>query len=260
LQPNNFIEFLAAAVDTRYINGPFPERGGIMIIGPPGSFKTTMIETAIEDNPEAMLCSNLNAKQWAQIRGDFINKTKTCIALGEFELLYKRNMATAQMCEGIFHQLAAEGNIGGPMTDPTMQRSKARALVIGGITESCYERRFRDWKESGFARRFLWMLVHVDDPTKVLTAIREWKRLDFGQVYMKPANRVIEMELTKDESLFCEKLLKTQPGLHGTGYILLKKIFAVLKFKYKKAPEKALAILKDVAPALSKSGAELELP
>jgi hypothetical protein len=259
MQPNNFIEWIAAAADTRYVNGPFPERGGLMIIGPPGSFKTTMIETAIEDNPECMIVSNLNAKQWAQIRGDFVCKSKTCIAMGEFELLYKRNQATAQMCEGIFHQLASEGNLGGPMTDPTMQRAKARALVIGGITESCYDRRFREWKESGFARRFLWMMIHVDDPGKVINAIREWKRLDFGATYMKPANGQITMELTKEESMQLEKIIKTQPGREGTGYVLIKKIIAVLKWKYKRHPERVQEILLDIAPAFSKHGAELIL-
>lgn len=259
MKPNNFIEWIAAAADSRFVTGPFYERGGLMIIGPPGSFKTTMIETALEQNPECMIVSNMNAKQWAQIRSDFVNKTKTCIAMGEFELLYKRNQATAQMCEGIFHQLASEGNLGSQMSDPTMQRAKARALVIGGITVDCYERRFRDWKESGFARRFLWMLVHVDDPEKILRAIREWKRIDFGAVYMKPANGQILMDLTERESLMCESILKTQIGLQGTGYVLMKKIVCVLKWKYKRSPKRFQEIIEDVAPAFSERGAELIL-
>lgn len=256
--PSNFIEWLGAAADTRFINGPFAERGGIMIIGPPGSFKNTMIEAALEDNPEALILSNLNGKQWNKIRPAFVNRRLTTLAIPELEVIYARNASTAMMCEKIIQRLICDGDRG-VSEDPRMLRSIAHGLVIGGITDDCYERRFDGWERSGFARRWLWMMIRIDDPRKVLVAIRQWKKLDFGAVMMKPANREIPMDLTEQESKQIEFTIMRQPGYNGTGYVLAKKIMAVLKWKFKKQPDRPWEILKDIAPAFSKSGAELVL-
>lgn len=76
---------------------------------------------------------------------------------------------------------------------------------------------------------------------------------------MKPANGQILMDLTERESLMCESILKTQIGLQGTGYVLMKKIVCVLKWKYKRSPKRFQEIIEDVAPAFSERGAELIL-
>lgn len=257
MRVGSLIEFIDAAADTKFVNGPFEERGGIMIVGPPGSFKTTITECALESHPDSIICSDLNVQQWLQIKDDFISKRYTILGFPEFEKLYQRHPATASNLEGIIKALISEGFGTGPNGDPRMPRLKARGLVIGGITNDCFERHYNDWQKNGFLRRFLWLLVSVRNPDVIVEAIRKWELIDFGRLASRPANKNINVKIGKERSDMIEKMLRTQPGLNGTGYVLMKKITAVLEWRYQKTPGKVDTLLKDISGALGKNGDEM---
>jgi hypothetical protein len=259
LKVNSLIEFLDAAADTKFVNGPFEERGGIMIVGPPGSFKTTITECALENHADSIVCSDLNVQQWLQMKDDFVSRRYTVLGFPEFEKLYQRHAATASNLEGVIKALISEGFGTGPGGDQRMPRLKARGLVIGGITTDCFERHYNDWQKNGFLRRFLWILVSVKNPDIIVNAIREWKLIDFGRLSYRPANKNIDVKIGKERSALIERLLKTQPGFHGTGYVLMKKIVAVLEWRYAATPNKIDKLLLDIEKSLGKHGDDLEI-
>lgn len=259
MKVNSIVEFLDCAVDTRYVQGPYEERGGIMIVGPPGTFKTTMICTAIEPHATAMIVSDLNVQQWLKMKDDFVNERFTALAFTDFEKVYQRHPSTASNVEGIIKGLASEGFGTGPGGDQRMPRMLARALVIGGMTNDCLERNYDGWQKNGFLRRFIWLLVGVQNSEAITRAIRQWRKIEFGRIGYRPANNVIKMNIAEARSRQLESMMKYQPGLQGTAYVLLKKIVAVMEWKYNGHPERVAQVLEDIRPALSKDGGKILL-
>lgn len=261
MNARSLIEFISAAVDSsrHIIDGPFKERGGIMLVAPPGSLKTAIIDAATDPYENVIPLSDLNVQQWIKLKDEFISKRYTALAFPEYEKIYQRHKATGQNVEGILKALTSEGYSVGPAGDPRMPRLKARGLVVGGVTIDCHDRNYNTWQKNGFLRRFLWCLFSVSNPDAITEAIRKWQRINFGRAYVVPLNGAIEMEVSEIRSLQIEHILKAQPGLGGTGYVLMKKIAAVLEWRYKDNPSRVDEILDDVAPSFSKDGGELVL-
>lgn len=257
MRVTSLIEFLDAACNTKWIQGPFQERGGIMIVGPPGSFKTTIIEAALNEHSDALPLSDLNVQQWMKVKDDFVSRRYTALGFPEFEKIYQRHPATASNLEGIIKALICEGFVSAPNGDPRTPRLKARGLVIGGITTDCFERRYDEWQRNGFLRRFIWLVTAVQNPDLIVEAIRKWERINFGNVHVKPASGEIDVKTSEARSRYLEHIMKHQPGLMGTGYVLMKKIAAVLEWKYSKQQKKIDELFEDIAPALSRDGGEL---
>lgn len=258
MRVNSLIEFLDAAADTKFVTGPFEERGGVMMVGPPGSFKTTIIENAMENHPDAIVCSDLNVHQWLKMKDEFVSKRYSVLAFPEYEKIYQRHPATSANLEGIVKALVSEGYGTGPGGDPRMPRIKARACVIGGITTDCFERHYELWQKNGFLRRFIWIILAVKNPDAIVESIRKWERIDFGKIGFRPANRQIKVAISDERSRQLEKMMKSQPGLYGTAYVLLKKITAVLDWKYS-SNGKTDELLGELVRCLSKTGDEITL-
>ena len=261
MKVESLIDFLDCAVDTRYVQGAYDERGGVMIVGPPGSFKTTIICSAIEPHPTAMIVSDLNVQQWLKMKDDFVIERFTCLGFTDFEKVYQRHPATAQNIEGIIKALVSEGFGTGPGGDQRMPRMLARALVVGGMTQNCLERNYDNWQKNGFLRRFIWLLVGVQNSEAITQAIRRWEKIEFGKIAYRPANKQIRVSMGPERSKQIEKAMKYQAGLQGTGYVLMKKIVAVMEWKYGNngRRNRVSELLEDISPALSKDGGKLVL-
>lgn len=257
----NLIEFLDAAVSTKFVVGPYEERGGIMLVGYPGSLKSTIVHTAIEPYSDAMVISDINVQQWLKIREDFITGKFSCIAFTDFEKIYQRHASTASHVEGIIQGLVAEGYGTGPSGDQRMPTIPARALVVGAMTNSAFESRYESWQKSGFLRRFIWLVITLQNSGEIVKAIRRWEKIDFGKVVIRPANKQIKMEIGPERSKQIESIMKYQPGLEGIAYTLMKKIAAVLEWKYSGngGNKRVTELLDDIAPALSKQGGKIVL-
>jgi hypothetical protein len=260
IKPSTLIEVVSAACDTKYVNGPFPQRGALFLDAPSGHFKNTIINAATEGRTDGFKQSKLNGRQWNDIKGDYVGKVRTWIALPEFENLYRGAKATAQHIEAILQDVIEDGYTHGPGQDPTIPRMPARALLIAGITPKLLEGHWREWEE-GFQRRTLWCHFRLNNPEEITKAIRRWKKIDLGAVTTRPAINEISMDLTEDESKFLEPMISEQPGRNGTAYVLLKKICAVLKWRYKRTqdPQQWKRIIREFGECLSARGAEVIL-
>ena len=263
MQIASLIEFLDAAIYTKYVVGPYEERGGVMLVAYPGSFKTSIVNSSVQGHPDVMKTSDLNVQQWLKVKDDFITGRYTCLAFTDFEKIYQRHTSTAMHVEGIIKGLVAEGYGTGPSGDQRMPTILAYALVIGAMTNTCMESKYDDWQKSGFLRRFIWITYAVKNQNKIHEAIERWEKLDFGRFKDRPINSNIKAQETPPElSSKLRHMMQEQPGLNGTGYVLLQKIVSVLLWKYGangKGTKAVMEILNDVAPSFSKDGGRITL-
>ena len=259
MQVSSMIEFLDAAASTKFVQGPYEERGGVMLVAYPGSFKTTIVKNALAGHTDVMTLSDLNVQQWLKIRDDFITGRYSGIAFTDFEKIYQRHYSTASHIEGIIKGLVAEGYGTSPNGDNRCPTIPAYALVIGAMTNACLEWKYDTWQKSGFLRRFLWMTYTVANQNKIHEAISNWEKIDFGRVAFRPANSNIKVTPSSDRKKLMEKMMVDQPGFNGTGYTLLKKIVAVLDWKYQLNGGTKKDHVEDIAPAFTKNGAKITL-
>ena len=263
MRATDLLEVIDAAHLSAYVEGlngaVFPQRGGILFVGPPGALKSTLIETALEEYPAALVLSDLNTNSFRMIKEELISGRYLTIAFDEIEKIYQRGSATAANVEGILKALPEQGYKQLASQDPQMAVLKARALVVGGMTYSFYEAQFNRWKMNGFARRFLWIVIRLHDPAAIIEAIHQWKLIPLDGINRRtPGNRRIEMSVTEAESAFIQKIVSQQPG-DSTPYVLVKKILSVLKWKFARKPGEPMRILQALAPTLTRKGGEIEL-
>src|SRR6266849_9404066 len=109
MKVRSVLEVLDAAHLTKFVHSPFPTRGGILLIGPPETLRTTLIDSALSDYPDALVLSDINVKQLIEMREDMSAGKITTLAFTELAKLYARNPAVAKNIEGHIMALVEEG-------------------------------------------------------------------------------------------------------------------------------------------------------
>lgn len=248
MTPQTLIEIIDAAHLTSFITSPFPQRGCMMIVGPPGSMKTTFVRVALAEHPSALFLSDLNINSLMSLRESLVSGRYRTIAFPEYEKLYQRKADTAANIEGTIKQLIEEGFTRASFEEQDAITYTARTLVIGAMTYSFYNKMIGKWRESGFKRRILWLGVKLSNPDKVMEAIRKWELIEIDGIPRRYPTKDIPFDVTDAESRQIEKMLEGQ--WEATPYVLLKKIFAVLKWKYAKEPGKAMKLMKELGTCI----------
>lgn len=243
------IEIIDAAHLTSFINSPFPQRGGIMIVGPPGSLKTSFVQTALREHPSALFLSDLNINSLMRLRESLVSGRYRTIVFPEYEKLYQRKADTASNIEGTIKQLIEEGFTRASFEEQDAISYTARTLVIGALTYSFYSKMIGPWRESGFKRRMLWVGIKLANPDQIMHAIREWELIDIGDIPRRYPTKDIPFNVNDAESKAIEKMLEGQ--WEATPYVLLKKIYAVLKWKYPKEPRRPMAIMTELSKCIN---------
>ena len=254
------LEVLDAAHLSKHICCPFEQRGGIMLVGPPATLKTTFIKNVFENHHDALVMSDLNIQTLIKLRDDLRVGRYNTFAFTEFAKLYQRRGDTASNLEGSIAMLVEEGFHKASFEDQRMAIRRARCLVVGAMTNNFYEQHYDDWSKSGFLRRFLWSNINISNGYLLMDAIAKWTPLELGEYKTKtPGNKNIPYETTDTENTMLRKFIKEQPGEH-TPFVLMKKILSVLKWKYAKENiKKPMAIMTDFAESLRREGGEITL-
>jgi len=258
MKPETLIEVIEAGHLTSFVQSEFPQRGGIMLIGPPGVLKTTFIESAVYGYPSALVLSDLNINSLMKLRESLISGRFSTVAFPEFEKLYARKAETASNVEATIKQLVEEGFTNASFEDQDAITTKVKAFILGAMTHSFYKTKVSIWRESGFKRRFLWVGIRLGDPDRIMKAIRHNKKIELGGIWRRHPTGSIPFHLTQKECKEIEKHMASQ--WEATPYALIQKIFAVLKWKYEDQPGKAMAIISDFAASIKNELADVELP
>jgi hypothetical protein len=260
MKPSTLIEVIDAAHLSHYVTGDFIQRGGMMLVGPPETLRTTVIQLALKPHPDALLVSDVNMNSLTGLKEGFTSGRYSTLGFLDYQKIYERHHSTASNVEGTLRQLMEEGFTRNPHEDPTMASTVARSFVVAAVTESFYSRHNKDWRDNGYLRRWLICLLHIDarNKAKITHAIERWKKLEFDGILRRSPVNSISCDLTKQENEYCKFLIREQPS-QTTPFALMKKIFTILKWKYKNFND-VKRILDDFAPCLTNSGgASLEL-
>lgn len=254
------VEMLSGFHLSHYVHSQFPERGGAILVGPPGHLKTAMLET-LSNYPNAFVVSDLTVRQAADYREDMIGGKLITLGFADVAKLYARASHTSANIEGFLQAITSEGFRATNWEDNRLMVVPARCLVLGCMTLSFYTQNATRWIKQGLARRFLWLNIRLSRPDIVLNSIMANQRLEFGRNGFSnkiPAGSMIPLDLETREKNTIRHMIRYQPGPE-LGYILLSKAYSALKWKFPKEKGVAEAILKDFAPALSREGSELEI-
>jgi hypothetical protein len=260
MKPLTLIEIIDAAHLTAFVDSPFQQRGGLMLIGPPETLRTTCIEIALSQHPSALIMADTNMKTLTSIKDEFCNGRYSSIGFLDYQKIYERGQQTAANVEGTIRMMIEEGYTRTSHDDPSSPSTKARAFVVAAVVESMFREKAGRWRDTGFMRRWLCCLLHMPamSRNKLIGAIHDWKKLDFDAIYRISPTTPIPYNISIKESEWLFNMVQHQPS-QATPFVLLKKIFSVLKWKYKKEPKKAITLLENFAPSLSKNGAPIEL-
>jgi hypothetical protein len=260
MKPSTLIEVIDAAHLSYYVSGDFEQRGGMMLVGPPETLRTTVIQLALKPHPDALRISDVNMNSLLGLKEGFTSGRYSTLGFLDYQKIYERHKSSASNVEGTLRQLMEEGFTRNPHEDPTMASTEARAFVVAAVTEAFYSRHNKEWRDSGYLRRWLICLMHIDsrNKAKITHAIERWKKLEFDGFLRKSPVNSIACDLTAEENAYCKWLVREQPS-QATPFALIKKIFTILKWKYKNFRD-VKRILDDFAPCLlNTGGASLEL-
>lgn len=230
-----------------------------MLVAPPGAFKTTITET-MDEFSGTQVISDLNVQSLIKMKEHFLSGHISTMAFSDFSKLYKRHGSVSSNVEGIIMALAEEGFRKASFQSQSMSAIPARCAIIGGMTTSFFDSMVDQWDENGFLRRFLFCRYVIEGMDIVEGAINEWRKAEFDMDFVAkiPTNRTIAYKIEKPEIDAITRMLRHQPNRLNAS-ILLQKIYCVLKWKFAKEPGKAMQIMKDFAPCLSKEGGVLVL-
>jgi hypothetical protein len=265
MHANDLIEVLCAVHLSSYVDAPFHERGGLMIVGPPGVLKSTFVGVLDKQYGDALMLSDINAQSMKDLRDQMAAGQIRTLVLPELAKLYQRHPSTAQNVEGTLSALVAEGFSAASFEDSRVNRLKARVVVMGALTPATQGAHFREWEESGFNRRFLWSLVSLANSEALEDAVIEWKRIDFQlqHVPRRPlSGEKIPNVTTREERVALAAMLKYQPGgSHVQQLQLLTKTLAVLRWWYTQSGDtrSPMATIERFAKSLGREGALLDL-
>jgi hypothetical protein len=257
---STFMECVKAAHLSSYVQSEFQQTAGMFIVGPPGVMKTTILR-ALDSYESVLTLSDVNSKVLhGIIKSQLTANTIKTLVLPEVQRIYERDPRTAAGVEGTIRSLVEEGFSGASFEDPTVSRFTARALVIGAMTDKFRDDNWQRWNDSGFARRFLWCLIRLGDPSILMNAVEMGRMAmvqdDVVAMPTPPLGQIPSLESHLRKRL--RSLVRKQPKPSNVQYELLCRMAAVLDFYYKrnKLKKDAIETLHEFGGAIL-NGAEL---
>lgn len=258
MKASTLTEVLWACTMSHYVDGDFIQRGGILLVAPPGQFKTQFLN-ALDRVPGTRLLSDMTTNDLKSIRDQIGSRDISTLVFLDMQKLYERRQDTAHNIVGNIRALIDEGYVGS--TQDTNQELRAHATVIGACTPSFKRTVWQAWVDNGMARRLIVSLFYLKNPREITHAIAKGKRLSVSQntSFLLPFEK-IPNRCTEEESAELLYMLRHQEG-RDTPLIMLQKIVSVLRWKYKQAHQldRSMLVMRDFQDSLGKHGAELEL-
>lgn len=255
------MEFIDGVQLTNYVDHPLPQKGGVMLVGPPETFRTSIVDLALKPYRDALVLSDINVQTLSNMKSDFNRERIRTLAFREFSKLFERDPRTANHLLGVLRALGGEGYTTPPGRDPRMASTPAYALIISCMTEAFYANNFKRWEEDGFARRFIWLTYNVKGTYKATDRLLAKQLYPFDGIPRRyPGHREIPFAIRKEEKEKLKTMMKEQRG-ETLPILLLAKVLSALRWKYdgKDATKKSWSIIEAVAPCFTIRGGTLLL-
>lgn len=264
MNPQQLAEVICAVHLAHHVEGTLQQRGGLFLVGPPGTLKSTIADT-LSTYSDALVLTDINMQLLVDLRDGLAGGSINSLVFTEYAKLYERNPQTAFNVEGSIRALASEGFAAASFQDHRIARRKAHATIVGAMPPAILDKFFKRWEETGFNRRFLWAVYGLKNAHILDEAASHLKRLDFGVRELPrvpPMGKTIPMLLTKDERERARRYVSQQPGTSHTQQIqLMIRVWSVLKWwhKERRTTRQCEATITAFAKALSHDGTDLVL-
>lgn len=264
MNPHQLVEIICAVHLAPFVEGTLEQRGGLMLVAPPGALKSTLAEMT-NHYPDALLLTDINVQTLVDLRDSLTGDNIRSLVFSEFAKIYERNPQTAQNIEGSLRALASEGFAGASFQDQRINRRRAFATILAAMPPSLVDKKFKGWEDTGFNRRFLWANYGLRGANILDDAAAELKKLDFeikDVLRPPPLSMVIPYLLTPTEKERVKVYVKHQPGGSHTQQIqMLARVWCVLKWWHRErgTPKDAEETIIAFARSLSREGTILTL-
>lgn len=258
MEYRTLLEIIGAAHLSQFVESAYKQRGGVFLVGPPGSFKST-VQNVLDYFPHTMYVSDMNVNSLIKVKPHMISGETRTIGFADFAKLYKRHKATASSLEGIIMALAEEGFRRASFEPQTPTVTAAHSVIIGAMTSQFYDEKIHEWEGSGFARRFVWVRYVV----KNIEVIEEAQFQNRLAILSKkfdariPVNHFIPFSLGETEIKHLKHLTRHIMYKSGGCIVMLEKLYCALIWKFGK--KKGTEIMDDFGPCLYGDGGVLEL-
>ena len=260
------MDMLCAIHFSSYVPSPIMDAGGLMLVAPSGTLKSSLLTAIANLYPSRCICdSNWYYGKMMKLRGSFYNRSIRSIIVPELASIYVGDPRTGGRMEQMFQQMAGEGSLSTNEEDSRFARYEMRATIFGALTPEFAAKKHKGWEE-GFHRRFLWAYLSMEDDNVLLDYLIEWKRcnIDMNIPIMEPAEGSIPDLLTPKEKRQISDMLLDQKafGPNHTRFVTYSKAVSVLRWHYKrmKIKKDAMQTAKNFAGCLSDQAAILIIP
>lgn len=233
----NFLEALCGFHLASYVESPFNDRGGVMLVGPPSVLKTAFLDVLENSYSTAVSMSEINARQLADMSPTFYNNAIRSIIFPDVENLYGGDPRTAGRLERALMALTGESRrVVAYDEDARFQKFQSRCTIFGAMTEKFFRRNARRWEDTGFHRRFLWCVFTLKDANILMDAVERWMLADIGDIRIpkEPTNGVIRNSLKDEERAEIRSWLDIRERPHEIRFQLLCKATCALRDHYTK--------------------------
>ena len=250
-----------------YVPAPIEDRGGLMILAPPGHLKTTALMTLDRCYHNVVAHSNLNTKTLSGLRSDLVAGAVRSLVLPDLQSLYAGDPRTVERLEQMIMQLTCEGHLGTSMEDTRFRKFITRATVFGAMPFDFAEKHMRHWRENGFARRFVWSSFQLQRPEVLEEALIHWQRATIkgglAALPQLPIEAEIPAKASQAEMREISTMLKDQPGPHHLQLVFLGRTLSALKHHYERTgtrkPAQAIETLREFGRSLGQFSVDLVL-
>lgn len=226
------MDCLAAAHFAYRVRGPSPDRGGIMLVGPPASLKSTMIGWLAKRYSDVLEMTDLNVQKLVQMRPMLQTGRYKTIALPEVAKVFERSESVSANVEGHLRAMTAEGFKEASFEVPINQ-PPARCLVIGAMTPEVRQMHAKRWNGNGFSRRFLWCSVTFSG-ARMRDCILGWHALKVakGAKFILNGKERLRSRVSKRIAEVLLALVSHQPVQENLQAELLGRMYSVLAYTY----------------------------
>lgn len=263
---SDFMDMLCALHFSSYVPSPIQDAGGIAVVGPSGSLKSTTITSISNLYPSKCICdSNWYFGKLVKMGGSFYNRSIRSIIVPELSSIYAGDPRTSGRIENMFQQMAGEGSYSTNESDSRFCRYEMRATIFFALTPEFASKMNKKWEE-GFHRRFLWAFIAMESDEILLDYLISWRRaeIEISKPIMEPATGVIPDLLSDKEKRKVSDLLVNQKvfGPNHTRFVVFSKAISVLRWHYKRMGIKrdAMETAEIFSGCLSEKAALLIIP
>src|SRR6266571_2390627 len=117
---DSFLECICATHLSSLVDSPFKSRGGLMIVGPPGVLKSTMVKI-LEEYHDTTTASDMNNVTLSSLREGMAAGVLRTLMIPELRKLYQHHPSTSSNMEGTLQAMADEGFSQPSFRDSRMQ-------------------------------------------------------------------------------------------------------------------------------------------